>query len=40
MLHGVVVVVQLLHGLGVSFSRLCVRFFVFLFRLCMVLDKK
>lgn len=40
MLHGVVVVVQLLRGLGVSFIRLYVRFFVFLFRLCMVLDKK
>ena len=40
MLHGVVVVVQLLHGLGVSFIRLYVRLFVFLFRLCMVLDKK
>ena len=40
MLHGVIVVVQLLRGLGVSFSRLCVRLFVFLFCLCMVLDKK
>lgn len=40
MLHGVVVVVQLLRGLGVSFTRLYVRLFVFLFCLCMVLGKK
>ena len=39
MLHGVVVVVQLLRGLGVSFTRLYVLLFVFLFSLCMVLGK-